>query len=141
VSEQPEIPAPPVALSPLATVTQRLVDVSPAWAAASVAPTAAPDAPPLPGIDRDRTIGVEAIREGWLLHRGAARVAAAAAPDLALLIGDWCYAEGLCSIADHGSLDDVAALAALVADLSTRVAEPADALEPRWSETTQAMAR
>lgn len=122
----------------LAVVAQRLADVSPAWAevtiAAGTAPPGAPD-----GISRDRAIGVESIREGWLLHRTASRLAADASPDLALLIGDWCYAAGLCDIADHGSLDDVAALATLVADVSARCDEPIEALAPRWDETVQAL--
>jgi hypothetical protein len=129
----------PVALPPLVVVVQRLADVSPSWAAVAVQPGSAPAITPLPGIARDRTIGVEAIREGWLLHRGASRVATAASPDLALLIGDWCYAEGLCAITDHGTLDDVAALATLIADVSTRADESPSELESRWTDTTSTL--
>jgi hypothetical protein len=82
---------------------------------------------------------VELIREGWLTHRGVARIATGASPNLALLIGDWCYAAGLCAIADHGSLDDVAALAELVADLSARAEESTQALDPYWSTALEAM--
>jgi hypothetical protein len=137
VSEQ--APDAPVALPPLDVVVQRLADVSPSWAAAAVQPGSAPAIKPLPGVARDRTIGVEAIREGWLLHRSSSRVAPDASPDLALLIGDWCYAEGLCSITDHGNLDDVTRLAQLVADLSVRVDEPVTAFDERWRDTTEAM--
>jgi hypothetical protein len=120
-------------------LAQRLVDVSPAWRDASIDPASASDDAPT-GLSRDVAFGVESIREGWLLHRGASRLAPAASPDLALLIGDWCYATGLCSIADHGSLDDIAALADLVADVSARAGESIDQLEPRWHETTQELA-
>ncbi len=122
----------------LGVVAQRLADVSPAWDAVTVAPANAPKSA-TDGISRDRAIGVEAIREGWLLHRTASRLAAEASPDLALLIGDWCYAAGLCDIADHGSLDDVAELAGLVADVSARCDEPIDALAPRWEQSIEAM--
>ena len=125
--------------SPLATLATRMADVSPAWSAV----TLAADDAPAGSIDvgsRDRTIGVESIREGWLLHRGASRLAAAASPDLSLLVGDWCYAAGLCEITDHGSLDDVATLARLVADVSARAGESVDALDDRWSDATAEMA-
>ncbi len=119
---------------PLATVAQRLADVSPAWAAAAVNADETPESSIDAGT-RDRTIGVEAIREGWLLHRDASRIAPGAGENLSLLLGDWSYAEGLCTIADHGSLDDVADLAALIADASTRSSEPIDALDERWNAT------
>jgi hypothetical protein len=122
----------------LGVVAQRMSDVSPAWDAVTLSSAAAPKGAS-DGIGRDRAIGVEAIREGWLLHRSASRLAADASPDLALLMGDWCYAAGLCEIADHGSLDDVAALAALVADVSARCDETVDELTPRWAETAEAM--
>ncbi len=122
----------------LGVVAERLADVSPAWASVTVAPTSVTGGD-ADGISRDRAIGVEAIREGWLLHRAASRLAADASPDLALLVGDWCYAAGLCEIADHGSLDDVARLASLVADVSARCDESVESLAPRWDETVEAM--
>lgn len=120
-------------------VAQRLADVSPAWAEAAIDPATAPADAPL-RLGRDRAVGVEAIREGWLLHRGASRLAPGASPDLSLLVGDWCYAAGLCAIADHGSLDDVAALAELVADVSARADETPEALLPRWQSTIEGLA-
>jgi hypothetical protein len=129
----------PGTLQALATVAQQLADVSPAWAAACVDAASIPPSSVDAGT-RDRTIGVEAIREGWLLHRGASRIATGSGEDLALLVGDWCYAAGLCAIADHGSLDDVADLAALVADVSVRAGEPIEALDERWDEATARIA-
>jgi hypothetical protein len=135
-SEQPAaIVRPP---SPLGVVAQRAAEVSPAWADVTSAPEHAADAPP-PVAGRDRAIGVEAIREGWLLHRNSSRIVRGASPDLALLVGDWCYAAGLCTIADHGSLDDVARLATLVADVSARADQAVDELEPYWQRTLEAM--
>lgn len=132
-------PAPP---TPLGAVAARIADVSPAWAAIAVEPGTAPDsAAGIDALGRSRAQGVEAIREGWLLHRGAPRLVEPGSGDLGLLVGDWCYAAGLCTIADAGSLDDVAALAELVADLSARAQEPVEALEQRWSETLEEMHR
>ena len=127
--------------APLAVLARQLSAVSPAWAAATVEPD---DAPPLaddPLLGRDRQQGFEAIREGWLMHRGVSRLATAATPDLALLVGDWCYAAGLGTIADHGSLDDVAKLAELVADVATRCDEPVEDLEARWATTAEELQR
>ena len=84
-------------------------------------------------------IGIEAIREGWLLHRGASRIAPGASSDLALLLGDWCYACGLSDVTEHGVLEHVGALAELVAELSVRADETIDALEPRWRRTLDAI--
>lgn len=128
------------ASTPLEAVAERMAEVSPAWAAAVAAPDqSVPRVADERLLGRDRAQGVEAIREGWLLHRGQSRVAAAAGADLALLVGDWCYATGLCSIADHGTLDDVATLAELVADVSAAGAAPVVDLEPRWTTAIEAL--
>lgn len=129
----------PRAPEPIEAVVSQLREVSPAWSGATAPDRELPQGMRLPGISRDRSMGIEAIREGWLLHRGASRVAPTASPDLALLVGDWCYASGLCTIADHGSLDDVATLARLVADVSARRAETIEQLEPRWTEAVEAL--
>lgn len=124
----------------IGTVAARLANVAPSWAAVTRQPQQAPlvDAR-VELLGRDRAQGFESIREGWLLHRGASRMVDGASPDLALLVGDWCYAAGLCTIADHGTLDDVAALSRLVADASVRAHEPVDVVAARWDETAEAM--
>jgi hypothetical protein len=132
--------APPKPNSPVGAVAARIADVSPSWARVTSSPTTAPaSAPAIELLGRDRAQGVESIREGWLLHRSTARIVQDASPDLALLIGDWCYAAGLCQIADEGSLDDVAELARLIADVSVRAAESTDELQPRWDEALESM--
>jgi len=55
------------------------------------------------------------VREGYLLHYGAARVLDASDPDLALLAGDRLYALGLAKLADAGDLASVAELADVIA--------------------------
>ncbi|MCW2962520.1 MAG: hypothetical protein JWM25_1299 [Thermoleophilia bacterium] len=126
--------------TPLAEIAAALADVSPAWADVVTVPSS--DAARATTLTRSTEIqrGVEAIREGWLLHRGASRIAAGASPDLALLIGDWSYAAGLVDIAEHGSLDDVAQLAELVAQLSTQHERPLAELEQHWDTTFETLA-
>lgn len=122
-------------------VRAAIADVSPSWE--RITRPAAGAAPATTArLGAARAVGVESIREGWLLHRETARVVDrdGVSPDLALLVGDWCYASGLCAIAEHGSLDDVATLAELIADVSTRVDEPLDALDARWSAGIEALA-
>ena len=114
--------------------------VSPDWAGVVVGEPASGAAIASGDLPGELRLGVEAIREGWLLHRGAARVVAGASPDLALLIGDWCYAAGLGIVTDHGSLDDVATLAELVADLSSRPEASLDELEARWTQAYATLA-
>ncbi len=128
-------------VQPLGVVAQRMRDVSPAWAAVTCEPTDAPADDAFDVGSRDRTTGVEAIREGWLLHRNASRIVDGASPDLALLVGDWCYAAGLCDVADHGSLDDVARLARLMADVSARAGETVEALDPYWQQAAKELHR
>lgn len=86
-------------------------------------------------------LGYEAIREGWLLHRAQSRVVAGASPDLALLIGDWCYAAGLVDVTATGTLDDVALLADLIADVSTKPEVATADLEPSWAAARTALQR
>jgi hypothetical protein len=126
--------------TPVGAVAARLGDVAPAWRRVTAPPLDAPrSTPAIELLGRDRAQGVEAIREGWLLHRGAARIVHDASPDLSLLMGDWCYAAGLCSITDHGTLDDVATLARLVADVSVGVDRSVEELEPRWDEALESL--
>jgi hypothetical protein len=56
----------------------------------------------------------EAVREGYLLHYGGARVVAGADRDLALLAGDYLYALGLERLARLGDLAAVRELADLI---------------------------
>jgi hypothetical protein len=66
------------------------------------------------GREREYELLVEAIREGYLLHYGAARVVATDDPDLALLAGDRLYALGLARLAELGDLEAVGVLADVI---------------------------
>jgi hypothetical protein len=59
-------------------------------------------------------LGLETIYEGYLLHYGRPRLFSPADADTALLLGDYLYAHGLVRIADAGTVEAVADLAALI---------------------------
>lgn len=125
----------------LEDLASRMGQVSPAWQRVTDAAPSHTDYTAsfdlTSGVDR----GVEAIREGWLLHRGASRLAPTASTDLALLLGDWCYAAGLCDVTEHGTLADVRVLADLIADVAARADESIDTLEPRWHDAVASLGR
>jgi hypothetical protein len=87
-------------------------------------------------------IGVEMIREGYLLHNGRSVLFSQDDPDLALLTGDYLYAAGLVEICATGDLRAVRALAHLIAECSARRgdAEPAGD-EPLWDEAIAGLGR
>ena len=64
--------------------------------------------------DERYALGLETIYEGYLLHYGRPRLFAPADADTALLLGDYLYAHGLVRIADAGTVEAVADLAALI---------------------------
>jgi len=120
--------------STLDSLADAIASVSPDWAS-KIARGACSSA----GCSSVR--GFESIREGWLLHRGQSRLVPGASPDLALLIGDWCYAAGLREITEHGSLDDVAVLADLIAAMSTQSEVAIEDLTPQWADAQRALER
>jgi hypothetical protein len=73
---------------------------------------AAPAAAATP--DNGLDLAIEAVREGYLLHYGAPRLALAPDPDLALLAGDRLYALGLERLAQAGELDAIAELSDVI---------------------------
>lgn len=84
----------------------------------------APAGPALPdGPRAEIRLLAEAIREGYELHYGTARVVATADADLALLAGDRLYALGLERLAQLGDLDAVRVLADLISDSARLHAE------------------
>ena len=80
-------------------------------------------------------LGLETIYEGYLLHYGKPRLFAPADRDTALLLGDYLYAHGLVRIADHGDVDAVADLAALISFCAQLRAEGKDGDGPAWAAT------
>jgi hypothetical protein len=64
--------------------------------------------------DERYALGLETIYEGYLLHYGRPRLFAPTDEDTALLLGDYLYAHGLVRVADSGTVEAVAELAALI---------------------------
>ncbi len=81
---------------------------------------------------------MEAVREGYLLHYGEARLMSGHDPDLALLAGDYLYALGLDRLAAMGDTDAVAVLSELIARCAQLHAEGrGDEVEPLWADAAQ----
>jgi len=100
----------------------------------------------VPELRRGLTLAVETIYEGWALHAAAPRTLVSDAPgSLRLLVGDWCYAAGLCAVAEAGDLDAVASLADLIADVAVLAAEQPrgagspDPRELRWDQALSSL--
>ena len=131
---------PPPSDALLAPLASRIAAVSTRWKqalAAELGPAR------VPGLQLGNLLdsGIEAIYEGYALHRNASRVLKSTSSDhLQLLIGDWCYAAGLCDVAASGDLDAVSTLADLIADTAIMAEEqprPDGTPDPRdicWDE-------
>jgi hypothetical protein len=92
-------------------------------------PVFSPLAPP------ELRIGVETIYEGYLVHYGRSRLFAPRDPDVALLLGDYLYADGLVRVAEAGSVNAVADLAELISLCAQRRAEGRDGDGVAWAAT------
>ncbi len=83
---------------------------------------------------------IESVLEGYLLHYGVPRVLAGLDPDLALLAGDYLYAQGIERLADLGDVAAVAELSDLISLAAEAVAEArGDLTEPLWLATSVAV--
>ena len=128
--------------SALEQIRTRAAADSPLWAAALV-PGDAPE-PEFAGRCPDRyLLGVEMIREGYLLHNGQARLFSQEDPDLALLTGDYLYAGGLVEVCATGDLDAVVTLAGLISRCSANRGErrPAGDDAVLWDDAVGALGR
>jgi hypothetical protein len=85
--------------------------------------------------DRRYALGVETIYEGYLLHYGRARLFAPVDRHTALLLGDYLYAHGLVRVAEHGEVEAVADLAALISLCAQLRADEADGDGEAWAAT------
>jgi len=84
----------------------------------------------------EHAVGLDLILEGFLLHHGRPRHLAIADDGQRVLAGDFCYAQGLATVAASGDLEVVDALAELVALSSVAVAQGAQEVLPSlWAGT------
>jgi len=97
------------------------------------APVALASGPRTEGAASDYSYGLEAIREGHLLHWGGARLLSTQDADLALLAGDRLYAAGLERIAALGDAPTITELSRLIMAAATAQAEGVSAAaEAAW---------
>jgi hypothetical protein len=80
-------------------------------------------------------VGLETIYEGYLLHFGRSRLFAPADDDTALLLGDYLYAHGLVRIAQAGTVEAVADLAALISHCAQLRADGLPGDGEAWAAT------
>lgn len=117
----------------LLEVGERISGVAQSWAdAVSQSKTRGDSFTSAVELSDELALGVELIREGWLLHRGQSRVAFKADTNLALLMGDWCYAAGLRIVTEHGTLEHVRVLANLISSVSANYLADSSELEVMW---------
>src|SRR5438309_2190627 len=83
-------------------------------------------------------LGLETIYEGYLLHYGRPRLFAPRDSDTALLLGDYLYAHGLVRVAETGSVEAVAQLAALISLCAQLRADGLPGDGDAWAETAAA---
>jgi hypothetical protein len=119
-------------VSVLDQIRARAAADSPLWASALL-PGEAPPAEYQGRCPQSHLLGVEMIREGYLLHGGRSRLFAHEDRDLALLTGDYLYAAGLVEICATGDLTAVTALARLISDCARDRGEGIADDEARWT--------
>jgi len=104
-----------VAADVWATIAQAAAAESPLWAD-SLRPEGEREHEPIfsPLAEERYALGLETIYEGYLLHYGRPRLFEPGDADTALLLGDYLYAHGLVRIAESGTVEAVAELAALI---------------------------
>jgi hypothetical protein len=126
-------------VSALEQIRARAAADSPLWAAALL-PGDAPAAEYQGRCPDSHLLGVEMIREGYLLHGGRSRLFAQDDRDLALLTGDYLYAAGLVEICATGDLAAVTALAQLISACASDRGEGVADDEGRWTTALAALA-
>ena len=94
-----------------------------------------PEAVFSPLSDERYALGLETIYEGYLLHYGRPRLFGPEDGDTALLLGDYLYAHGLVRVAEAGTVQAVADLAALISLCAQLRADRLPGDGEAWAET------
>ncbi|MEH3054594.1 MAG: hypothetical protein PGN13_11420 [Patulibacter minatonensis] len=106
------------------------------------APGSAAEAPSVAGLTPERAVALRAAWTGARLHAGEVGLLAAADPDVALLVGDWCFAHALRAVAGSGDLQAIALLSDAIALGSTGPSgapAPAPELAEIWGDAGRRM--
>lgn len=83
-------------------------------------------APKVGGLTEERARAVLAAWTGARLHAGAPGLIAATDSDVALLVGDWCYAHALQALAHAGDLTAIGTLATAIGACATALSTPSE---------------
>ncbi|MBO9532815.1 MAG: hypothetical protein J7513_07575 [Solirubrobacteraceae bacterium] len=106
-------------------------------------PGALAGAPAVDGLAPARGLALLAAWTGARLHAGEVGLLAAADPDVALLVGDWCFAHALGAVAREGDLQAIALLSNAIDHGSSGangVPARGDELAEIWGEASRRMA-
>ncbi|MGB2952315.1 MAG: hypothetical protein WBB74_02845 [Gaiellaceae bacterium] len=119
------------------TIVEEAARESRLWGDALRVPAEREQEPVFSPLGEERyALGLETIYEGYLLHYGRPRLFAPADGDTALLLGDYLYAHGLVRIAEVGTVEAVADLAALISLCAQLRAEETDGDGAAWAATS-----
>jgi hypothetical protein len=102
------------------------------------------DAPAIDALTPERAVALLAAWTGARLHAGERGLLAADDADVALLIGDWCFAHALGAVASVGDLQAIALLAEAIRRGATgHTGEPAHSAELAeiWGDAGRKMSR
>lgn len=106
-------------------------------------PGALDGAPAIDDLPTSRAIALRAAWTGARLHAGEVGLVAAEDPDVALLVGDWCFAHALGAVARDGDLQAIALLSDAIAQGSSGergVPASGDELAEIWGDAARRMA-
>jgi hypothetical protein len=119
-----------------ATIAEEAARESRLWSDALRPPAEREQEPVFSRLAEERyALGLETIYEGYLLHYGRPRLFAPADAETALLLGDYLYAHGLVRVAEVGTVEAVADLAALISLCAQLRAEDLDGDGAAWAAT------
>lgn len=90
-------------------------------------------APDVSALSPERAEAVVAAWTGARLHAGVGGLLAATDPDVALLVGDWCFAHALRALATGGDLEAIGTLATAIGACASLLGTPDLAAEDRLS--------
>lgn len=127
-------------MTPLEAAVARAAAESPLWSA-HVRTGHESAAQVADGLEGGHALGVEMIREGYLLHRDRSRGFDCDDAGERLLVGDYLYAAGLREICATGDLGAVAALAELISACAAEQGRGGDdGDDARWRATLARLA-
>jgi hypothetical protein len=116
------------------TIARDAAAESPLWEEA-LRPEPEPEPVFSPLARPEHALALETIYEGYLLHYGRSRLFAPTDPDVALLLGDMLYAQGLVRIAALGDVAAVADLAELISLCAQARADGTEGDGAAWAAT------